>query len=224
MEAFERLLLAIEDRDVLAVRQLVTAQPALLDQTNKYGCTALMHAVSCPSRQVAVIEELLDAGAKVNWQTSEGYTALHYAIDVNFEANLNSREVITALVDAGADLTLKQHYGWTPLLQAVVAGTPVEVDTLLSVGANPNETLPQDTLPAFNAGHTTLMAALPTCDCEAKIESLLLAGADLRARDSNGATFFDYCADLLSQYPEGELAEEIIRCREIARKFDRGAS
>ncbi|MDB5345122.1 MAG: hypothetical protein JWP89_3499 [Schlesneria sp.] len=224
MEAFDRLLQAIEDCDVLAVRQLVAAHPALLEQTDEYGCTALMDAVSCPSRDVAVIREFLDAGAKVNWQTVEGYTALHCAIDVNFEANLNSREVLTLLIDAGADLTLKQHYGWTPLLRAVVEGTPMEVDTLLSAGANPNETLPQDTLPAFNAGHTTLMAALPTCDSEAKIESLLLAGADLRARDANGATFFDYCADLLGQYPEGEFAEKIIRCREMALKFDHGAS
>lgn len=224
MEAFGRLLLAIEDCDAPSVRQLVAVQPSLLEQTDKYGCTALMHAVSCPSREVAVIRELLDAGAKVNWQTSEGYTALHCAIDVDFEANLNSREVITLLVNAGADLTLKQHYGWSPLLRAVIEGTPVEVDTLLSAGANPNETLPRDTLPAFNAGRTTLMAALATCDCEAKIESLLSAGADPRARDANGVTFFDYCAELLGQYPEGELAEEIIRCCEIARKSDRGVS
>ncbi len=178
MDAFDELMQAIEDADTLAVRRLVAADPTLLDGTNGYGSTPLMHAAGCMSREVAVIRELLDAGVDVNRQTDEGYTALHCAIDVDGEANLNTREVIALLVAAGADLTLQQHYGWTPLLRAVVEGTLNEVDALLSVGANPNVALPVDTLPACNSGLTALMAAVTNAHGEAVIASLLRAGAD----------------------------------------------
>ncbi len=222
METYDSLLQAIEDGDAPAVHRIVAAQPKLLETTDSYGFTPLMHAVSCHTRTVAVIRELLQAGAAVNHQTVEGYTALHCAIDVNFEANLNSQEVIALLVSAGADLTLRQHYGWTPLLRAVIEGTPAEVEALLAAGANPNETLPHDTLPAFNAGRTTLMAAVSNCYCEAIIEALLRAGANPWARDTNGATFFDYAAELLEQDAGGEFAESIRRCLEIARRHAGG--
>jgi ankyrin repeat protein len=126
-------------------------------------------------------------------------------------------------VGAGADLALRQHYGWTPLLRAVVEGTPAEVEALLAAGANPNDALPYDTLPAFNAGRTALMAAVPNCHGEAIVELLLRAGADPRARDANGATFFDYVAETLGECPEGAFAESVRRCLEVARRYDGGA-
>ncbi|MFO0810920.1 MAG: ankyrin repeat domain-containing protein [Gemmataceae bacterium] len=222
MEAFDELMQAIDDADAAAVCRIVTAHPALLEQTDRYGFTPLMHAAGCHTREVAVIRELLDGGAAVNRQTAEGYTALHCAIDVNFQANLNSREVIALLVAAGADLRLRQHYGWTPLLRAVIEGTPAEVDALLAAGADPNVALPADTLPAFNAGRTALMAAVTNPGGEAIIDSLLRAGADPQARDADGATFPEYLAGLLAEYPTGEFAESVRRCAEVARRHTGG--
>lgn len=223
-EAFDELIQAIDDADTAAVRRIVAADPSLLEQTDSYGFTPLMHAAGCMSREVAVIRELLDAGAAVNRQTDEGYTALHCAIDVNGEANLNSREVIALLVAAGADLALRQHYGWTPLLQAVVEGTPAEVDALLAAGADPNVALPADTLPAFNAGRTALMAAVTNPGGEAVIASLLRAGADPQARAADGATFPDYLAALLAEYPAGDFSEKVRRCQEVARRHAGGGA
>jgi ankyrin repeat protein len=217
-EVFDELTQAIDDADAVTVRRIVAAHPELLDQTDTYGSTPLMHAASCMGRDVAVIRELLDAGATVNRQTDEGNTALHFAIDVNGEANLNSREVIELLVAAGADLNLRQHYGWTPLLRAVVEGTLAEVDALLAAGANPNVALPVDTLPACNSGLTALMAAVTNAYGEDVIASLLRAGADPQARNAGGATFSEYLDGLLAEYPSGDFSVKVRRCREVFRR------
>jgi len=201
MSSIKALLEAIEEGDVPTVRRIVTERPDLLEATDEYEFTPLMRASSSCTRTVPVIEALLEAGADVNHQTEEGYTALHCAIDVNGEADLNAR----------------QHYGWTPLLKAVVEGTAAEVKALLAAGADPNETMPFNTLPEFNAGRTTLMGAITNPDADVIIEALLGAGADPLRRDANGMTFFDYADLLQREYAGSEFAEKVRRCAEVAR-------
>src|SRR5947209_1255470 len=213
---------AIEDGDDRAVRRLLNEHPELVEATHKYGFTPLMRAASCCGRTVPVIKAILESGADVNRQTKEGYTALHCAIDVDGEANDNAEEVIGVLAAAGADLSVRQHYGWTPLLRAVVEGKGAEVKALLAAGADPNETMPPHTLPAFNAGRTTLMGAVPTWEAEVKIEALLRAGADPQKRDAQGMTFFDYVESLQQKYEGSEFAAKVKRCADIARNW--GAS
>jgi ankyrin repeat protein len=219
MSRVQELWDAIDEADEVAVRRLLAEQPDLVEATDGYGFTPLMRAASCISRTVGVIKAVLDAGADVNRQTDEGYTSLHCAIDVNGEANLNTAEVIQALVAAGADLTLRQHYGWTPLLRAVVEGTAAEVKALLAAGADPNETMPLDTLPEFNSGRTTLMAALTNPDAEVIVVALLKAGADPSMRDRHGMTFFDYAESTARESGPGDFADSLRRCAEIARQF-----
>ncbi len=210
---------AIEDADADAVRRMLGEHPELLETADDWGLTPLMHAVSCMSRSVPVVTAILEAGANVNRKTQEGYTALHCAIDVNGEANLNTAEVIGVLVSAGADLNARQHYGWTPLLQAVVKGTAAEVKALLAAGADANETMPFDTLPAFNAGRTTLMGALTSPYAEVIIEALLQAGADPQRRDANGMNFFEY-AEMVQQESDGtQFTDKVRRCADLARRW-----
>jgi ankyrin repeat protein len=209
---------AIEDGDTAAVRHILGDAPTLVESTNHHGLTPLMHAVSRSERTAPVIRAILEAGADVNRQTQEGYTALHCAIDVNGEATYNSEEVIGILVAAGADLKARQHYGWTPLLRAVVEGTAAEVKALLAAGADPNETMPFDTLPPFNAGRTTLMGALTNPAAEVVVEALLHAGADPFRADGNGVTFFDYADQVQREYKSSKFAEVVRRCADLARK------
>ena len=219
MDDLDDLLQAIANGETAGVRRIIAARPDLLKATDGAGFTPLMRATSCSERTVEVTRELLDAGAEVNRQTAEGYTALHWAIDVA-RADRDSREVIALLAERGADLALRQVYGWTPLLAAVVQGTPAQVEALLSAGADPNDRLPLETLPAFNAGRTALMAALASCFSVAIVAALLRAGADPRGRDAGGGTFFDYAAHLLRESPNWDFAAAVKRCLEIARKQD----
>ena len=92
------------------------------------------------------------------------------------------------------------------------------MDALLAAGADPNVALPTDTLPKINSGLTALMAVVTNAHGEAVIESLLRAGADPQAPNSDGATFPEYLAALLAEYPSGNFSEVIRRCQDVARR------
>jgi ankyrin repeat protein len=136
MNTTAELWQAIEDADANTVRRILSANPESLEATDHWGFTPLMHAVSCTCRAVPVISAILEAGADINRQTEEGYSALHCTIDVDGVANANTAEVIGTLVAAGADLKARQHYGWTPLLMSVIEGTVAEVNALVAKAPN----------------------------------------------------------------------------------------
>jgi ankyrin repeat protein len=209
---------AIEDKNVEAVQKMLADDPELIDSIGDFFGTPLINSVSCIDRRsLDVINVILMAGANVNFQTSEGYTALHCAVGITREDELDTVEVLGRLIASGANLELRQHYGWTPLLRAVVEGSALEVKTLLAAGANPNVSLPADTLPAFNAGRTALMAALTNPDAEEIVDALLIAGADPMKTAANGETFFDDLEALQVELKDSALATKAKRCLEIVR-------
>lgn len=79
---------------------------------DEYGRTTLHNAVV--DRDIATVQQQLDAGADVNAQDDEGWTALHYA------AQNHSLEIGTLLVAAGATIDLQDSNGNTPLWRAVM--------------------------------------------------------------------------------------------------------
>lgn len=219
MSRFDDLSRAIGKGNISVVAQLLGEDPELVNACDFHGFTPLMQAVSRIDRNVELVRFLLNAGADVNRQTGEGYTALHCAIDVDGDARHNAVAVIELLTSAGADLSLRQHYGWTPLLDAIEEGRPAEVDALLAAGANPNDCLPLITLPAFNSGRTALTAALSNPYAEAVVAALLRAGGDPLLRDGRGMTFFECAIEILAQLAGSPAAEKVRRCVELARKW-----
>jgi ankyrin repeat protein len=189
---------AIEEGDMTAIRELLSATPSLLEAVNQYGFTPLMSAVSRMERTPELVQTLIEFGANVNAKSSEGYTALHMMIDVNGPSGTGEMpgKIARLLVDTGADTEVRQHWGWTPLMRAVVEGTDDELRALVAVGGDVNKSFPNHTLPESLCGRTTLMAAIGE---PAKVRILIDAGAKLSAVDAHGQTALEYAQQCLAE-------------------------
>ena len=80
------------------------------------------------------VRALIQSGALVNLQCKQGWAALHCAAQANCSATAS------LLVEAGADLELRDVFGNTPLWRATMAfkGNGSVIKLLLGAGANPN--------------------------------------------------------------------------------------
>ena len=100
---------------------------AKLDIRDDYNCTPLYYAVKCGYPRMA--ELLIDAGANVNVQDNLGLTPLHVcALTSNYDispsdpkrffilddTNYISLEIAYILLEAGADVTIKDYSGKLP--------------------------------------------------------------------------------------------------------------
>ena len=108
---------------------------------------------------------------------SGGYTALHRA------AADGDEDVLTLLLENGADPNAATNYGLTPLHSAIAAVRPAAVRMLLARGANPHQALSHGLTPLHWAA---IRGAAPI------VEFLLAYGADPAARDANGRTARDW--------------------------------
>ena len=118
--------------------------------------------VAIQTEQLACMELLLDAGAKINRPDCNGYTALHGAA---------SRGLLTAvhyLLERGAAVNCRNRYGCTPLFTACQNGREAVVAMLLKAGADPKMAV---------GGETPLYLAAMGGHVE-MVDQLLAAGAD----------------------------------------------
>jgi len=119
------------DGNVAAVVEYLDAG-GKIDEPNRHGRT-LLHVASC-SGQSGVVNELLARRASVNFATSsaENYaygmvgsqTALHFAVAEGFS------DVVTLLLNAGADVFAKNSAGWHSLniVAAIMKDADAEKD------------------------------------------------------------------------------------------------
>lgn len=182
---------AIEDGDILAAKRVIDQGVELNACYGEYDQFPLGWAVTSENRSVEMVRLLLQHGADAAFATPEGYTALH---DIaNYMWGVDDRNLATELtrilVTAGADIEARNHYGWTPLLRAVMEGSADEMRAMLSNGADPNAIYPNHSMPEFSRGMTALINA--THDPE-KVALLLAYGADPSAVAPNGQDFVAY--------------------------------
>ncbi len=99
---------------------------------DRAGRTELMNSVI--DGDEARVRRLLDEGAEPNEVDKANWCALHFA------AQECSDTMVKMLVNAGANLELRDKYGNTPLWRAVsnYRGDTEVISTLLEAGANPD--------------------------------------------------------------------------------------
>lgn len=117
----------------------------------------------------AAVMSALEGGTAVDATSSDGTTALHWAV---YNANA---ELVKSLVDAGADVDASNDYGSTPLSEAAMRGNVEIIRTLLEAGAEVDA--------AGDDGETALMRIARTNRVEAA-RLLIEHGADVNAREN----------------------------------------
>ena len=183
------LIKAVEE-DHPDVVDALSAAGADVDIRDEYGLTALDHAAV--RGQVDVIEAILrhQQGAAMN--TEDGHmSALHHAAD-NDEV-----DAIDVLVQAGADLEVRDSRGHTPFGSATWARRCDAMRALLQHGANP------DARDNDGNSHLHLACGVPCYDGAgwsmkiqqgfqprmlAAVDFLLQTGADEKALNNKGET------------------------------------
>jgi ankyrin repeat protein len=124
-------------------------------------------------------------GDDINLQDQGGWAPLHWAADMGM-ANGEREEVFAALIQAGADLEVRDLEGSTPLLVACRSGNGDLVRQLVTAGANIQA--------ANNKGWTALIEA--ACYGNPQTVTFLLdSGADITARTAKGETALEKARD-----------------------------
>jgi ankyrin repeat protein len=133
----------------------------------------------CEEGSLQQIKDAIENGANVNAKDRLGTTPLHVA-------TWKPRpELITVLLEAGADVNAKDGEDWTALTNLVSLGTsyPEAVTALIRAGADVEDTM--DTL-----NWTPLMWAVVYNPNREEITALIEAGADVNAEGFQGWTPF----------------------------------
>lgn len=222
-ERISDLFDAIWDGDVARVRALIGREPADVN-ARMDDMTPLMQAVMLEDRSPECVECLLRAGADPHARTDEGYTAMHCAVDVDGEQSVETaRRILGLLAEAGADLEAEQHWGWTPLMRAVLEGSLADVVPLIELGADPNRTYPAHSMPEFLRGWTLLEVPYATPDGPSYLRALLAGGADPHRRNASGLTAREAGEAKLAS-PEEDMEDEFLAgvraCVELLREAE----
>jgi uncharacterized protein len=132
------------------------------------GPSALVDAAKSQDREA--VKALVAEHADVNASEPDGTTALHWA------AHWNDLEMVSLLLDAGANPIALNRYGVTPLAEAASNARGAVVEKLLKAGADANTQI-------TSAGETALMRAARVGNLEA-VKVLLDHGADPNVKEN----------------------------------------
>lgn len=145
-------------------------------QLRKYNEHALFVEASRENSEHAAeyVQAYLDMGIDPNITLGSGWTALHFAAELS--GNL---AMVHSLVQAGAEINKKDHYGRTPLLDACVKGNTGIAKYLMNKGA--------DIEAADDSGRTPLTEACRD-DNLSLVQHLVKAEADITRPNKHGTT------------------------------------
>lgn len=147
-------------------------EQSIIAQKDSYDKHSLLYAVS--KKLNTVIPLLLAAGADVNEVTGkQKFTPIMFA------ASQNTQEPCSLLLDAGADISMVDEFGWSPLHYAARYNADIPTSLLLAAHACVNQ--------ANNDGLTPLHIAVVK-KADKVVPLLLQADVDTNIRDDFGWT------------------------------------
>ncbi len=133
----DRIISFVYRNDYQALKKLIESGTAINATVDRYGRTALMHAVLGRNVDTDMVKFLIELGADVNVCEKEKWTALHFA------ARDLKLEIVEVLLTHGALIDPEDSIGNTPLWRCVMStfpGNQIDViNVLLENGANPNK-------------------------------------------------------------------------------------
>jgi ankyrin repeat protein len=153
------------------------------------GQTALH--VAAHQGQAEVIRILLSSGADVNQKIKSTTAPKHYqgATALFMAVENNKADAIQVLLQSGANVNSTNSFGVTPLMFSLDSETLEPLRTLIEAGADLNAKIKANAGPG--AGSTALIGAVIQGNLVAA-KVLILAGADVKAKDAEGNTAFDH--------------------------------
>ena len=171
---------AITNRDIEKMTELLESGVDIESRDNADN-TPLIHAsriVYASCNNLEAIQFLVLHGANVNsYNRLDGSTSLHEA------ARRGQIEMMTLLLDNGADIESQSNEGFTPLFSAVRNGKLEAVKLLLERGANVHHFLKDEGWAPLH-----YVSTFPTDNTVEIMAALLDAGTDIEIQCGNGMT------------------------------------
>lgn len=125
------LMIAIINNNIEIVKELLNKKADV--ELACQGYTPLMIASNFGNFDITKL--LIENNAKINSQTKDGQTAMHFA------AMNHQNEIIRLLINNGADIDIKDNQGLTALMEAIYADNYDIVNTLINAGADVNASI-----------------------------------------------------------------------------------
>ncbi len=147
-------------------------------------------AVSASAERDQVIRLLLESGADPDLLGADGRTALMHAVerDVGFFGRIGEPALSTrTLIDAGANLEIRDAYGLTAWMRALSLASSIEIDEVAEQYEAIARLLEAAGASTDRLAEVELIWAVEVGD-EQPVRELLAAGADASARRHDGAT------------------------------------
>ena len=119
---------AIYKNDIDAIRKWQDKE--VINQCDDENRTAVFHAILAASKEITI--QLLNNVPDLNWRDNKGWSPLHYA------AQEYLVDIVALLIEAGANLEVKDNHGNTPLWRATFSsnGRGKIIQLLLAKGAD----------------------------------------------------------------------------------------
>ena len=165
---------AVKSGDDTKVKKEMTEHPNHINTLNQYNFSPLM--LSSKLGLLHISKQLVESGADLNQKGGKfGDTSLHLA------AQNGNAEVLAYLLECGADLTLKNNKGITPLHMAVLKG---HIDIIQSLIDDNNKIKFDVHVKESKFENSPLHLAVQF----GKMALLLKCGADVNMKNSTGST------------------------------------